>query len=95
MVLRGGVANPKRRLIDGELVMAILQDVEPTEAIAVPRAAVLADQEGDYVFVVAKDVTTEAQFKDAEAAAQQLGLQVMRLEVTTPENFPGVLDHAV
>ena len=59
MILRGVVPNPKRVLIDGELVMAVLQDVEPTPAIAVPRAAVLADQEGDYVLVVAKDNKAE------------------------------------
>lgn len=59
MVLRGVVPNPQRRLIDGELVMAVLQDVNPTDAIAVPRASVLADQEGDYVFVVAKDNKAE------------------------------------
>ena len=59
MVLRGLVPNPKRRLIDGELVMAVLLDAEPTEAIAVPRAAVLADQEGDYVFVVTADNKAE------------------------------------
>jgi len=55
MVLRGIVPNPRRLLVDGELVQAILQDVKPTEALAVPRAAVLADQQGDYVFVVGKD----------------------------------------
>jgi membrane fusion protein (multidrug efflux system) len=45
--------------VDGQLVTAILQDVEPTDALAVPRAAVLADQEGDYVFVVGKDDKAE------------------------------------
>ena len=59
MVLRGALPNPRRVLVDGELVMAILQDLQPTEAIAVPRAAVLSDQEGDYVFVVAKDNKAE------------------------------------
>lgn len=59
MVLRGVVPNPKRRLVDGQLVMAVLLDAEPTQAIAVPRAAVLADQEGDYVFVVTKDNKAE------------------------------------
>jgi len=59
MVLRGVLPNPKRLLVDGELVMAVLQDVQPTEALAVPRAAVLADQEGDYVLVVAKDNKAE------------------------------------
>jgi membrane fusion protein (multidrug efflux system) len=59
MVLRGTVPNPKRLLVDGELVQALLQDVKPTEALAVPRAAVLADQQGDYVFVVGKDNKVE------------------------------------
>lgn len=59
MVLRGIVPNPKRLLVDGELVQAILQDIKPTEALAVPRAAVLADQQGDYVFVVGKDNKVE------------------------------------
>jgi len=59
MVLRGTVPNPKRLLVDGELVQALLQDVKPTEALAVPRSAVLADQQGDYVFVVDKDNKVE------------------------------------
>jgi membrane fusion protein (multidrug efflux system) len=59
MVLRGVVRNPKRLLVDGELVQALLQDIKPTEALAVPRAAVLADQQGDYVFVVGKDNKVE------------------------------------
>jgi len=33
----------------------ILEDTEKTEALAVPRAAVLTDQEGDYVYVVGAD----------------------------------------
>ena len=59
MVLRGVVPNPRRLLVDGELVQALLQDVRPTEALAVPRASVLADQQGDYVFVVGKDNKVE------------------------------------
>jgi membrane fusion protein (multidrug efflux system) len=59
MVLRGVAPNPRRLLVDGELVQALLQDVKPTEALAVPRSAVLADQQGDYVFVVDKDNKVE------------------------------------
>jgi membrane fusion protein (multidrug efflux system) len=64
MLLRGAVPNPRqggagRMLVDGQLVTAVLEDVEPTDALAVPRAAVLADQEGDYVFVVGKDDKAE------------------------------------
>ena len=59
MILRGRVPNPRRVLIDGEFVTAVLEDVEQTDALTVPRAAVLADQEGDYVFVVGKDNKAE------------------------------------
>ena len=62
---RGTIANPvlpganglgtARELVDGELVTVILEDAAPVEAIAVPRAAVLSDQEGDYVYVVDGD----------------------------------------
>ena len=67
MTLRGIVPNPPlgnaaragaagdlgtRELVDGELVTVILQDAQPTEALTVPRAAVLTDQSGDYVYVV-------------------------------------------
>jgi membrane fusion protein (multidrug efflux system) len=41
-----------RRLIDGEYVTVVAEGIEPTEALAVPRAAVLSDQQGDYVYVV-------------------------------------------
>src|SRR5262249_55560390 len=63
MILRGVIANPRltrfrggiRALVDGELVTVILEDTEKTDAITIPRAAVLSDQEGDYVYVVGSD----------------------------------------
>ena len=33
----------------------ILEDAEPIEAVTVPRAAVLTDQQGDYLYVVDGD----------------------------------------
>ncbi|MFO1080073.1 MAG: efflux RND transporter periplasmic adaptor subunit [Reyranellaceae bacterium] len=67
MILRGTIANPPlagstsgaRELVDNELVTVILDDGQPTETLAIPRAAVLADQEGDYVFVVGADDRAE------------------------------------
>ncbi|HEY6979378.1 efflux RND transporter periplasmic adaptor subunit [Reyranella sp.] len=67
MTLRGAVPNPRvsqaaqgaRELVDGELVTVILEEPEPTEVLTVPRAAVLADQQGDYVFVVGADNKAE------------------------------------
>ena len=63
MILRGVISNPRltrfrggiRALVDGELVTVILENSEKTEALAIPRAAVLSDQEGDYVYVVGAD----------------------------------------
>ncbi len=63
IVLRGRIANPPlkpaepgkpvdRPLIDGEFVSVLVEGVEPVQALAVPRAAVLSDQQGDYVYVV-------------------------------------------
>ena len=81
ITLRGVVSNPPlpgaegagggRALVDGELVTVILQDAQPTEVLVVPRAAVLTDQGGDYVYVVA-----------ADSKAQQ---RRVRLGQSTPE----------
>jgi membrane fusion protein (multidrug efflux system) len=41
-----------RELIDGEFVTVFLEGAEPVQAVVVPRAAVLQDQGGSFVFVV-------------------------------------------
>jgi membrane fusion protein (multidrug efflux system) len=41
-----------RELFDGEFVTVMLEGVEPIVVLAIPRAAVLSDQQGDYVYVV-------------------------------------------
>jgi membrane fusion protein (multidrug efflux system) len=63
--LRGHLSNPRlaetkagavaRELVDGEFVTVILEDIQPIEALTIPRAAVLADQSGEYVYVVDGD----------------------------------------
>lgn len=47
--------GPSRELVDNELVTVILEDAAPVEALAIPRTAILSDQQGDYVYVVAAD----------------------------------------
>ena len=83
MTLRGVIANPviegsqtgARELIDNELVTVILEDVAPTDAISVPRSAVLADQEGDYVFVVGNDNKAEQRrVKLAKSSTPAIGV---------------------
>ena len=41
-----------RELTDGEFVTALLEGVEPVQALGIPRAAVLTDQQGSYVYVI-------------------------------------------
>jgi membrane fusion protein (multidrug efflux system) len=62
-LVRGVIANPVlgsamaggvklRELVADEFVTVLLESVQPTPVIAVPRAAILADQQGSYVYVV-------------------------------------------
>src|SRR5262249_48867049 len=70
IMLRGEVPNPPiltqqaaggglRELTDGEFVTVLLEGVEPVEVLAIPRSAVLTDQQGDYVFVLGADNKAE------------------------------------
>ena len=63
ITLRGTIPNPLlpgakagsprvRELSDGEFVTVLLEGVQPVSVLAIPRAAVLSDQQGDYVYVV-------------------------------------------
>src|SRR5260221_6827187 len=51
--------GPVRELTDGEFVTVSLEGVQPVEVVAIPRAAVLSDQQGDYVFAVGPDNKAE------------------------------------
>jgi membrane fusion protein (multidrug efflux system) len=70
--LRGSGDGSVRELVDNELVTVILEDAHPVEALTVPRAAVLADQRGDYVYVV-----------DAQDKAQQVRVELGQSSPTT------------
>jgi membrane fusion protein (multidrug efflux system) len=63
IILRGTIPNPViaanaggngtiRELQNDEFVTVMLEAVEPLQVLAVPRAAILSDQQGDYVYVV-------------------------------------------
>jgi membrane fusion protein, multidrug efflux system len=71
ITLRGTIPNPVfhepsatsggtlRELTDGEFVTVLLEGVQPIEVLAIPRSAVLSDQQGDYVFTVGPDNKAE------------------------------------
>ena len=50
-----GVTTTLRELTDGEFVTVLVEGVQPVDLLAIPRAAVLTDQAGDYVYVVGDD----------------------------------------
>jgi membrane fusion protein (multidrug efflux system) len=66
ITLRGTIANPiipadkggdgtLRELADNEFVTVEVQGIEPVFVLAIPRAAILSDQKGDYVYTVGPD----------------------------------------
>lgn len=66
LLLRAVIPNPVlgsataggvelRELVADEFVTVLVKSLEPRQVIAVPRAALLADQQGTYVYVVDKD----------------------------------------
>jgi membrane fusion protein, multidrug efflux system len=70
ILVRAVIANPvrgtpqpgrpvERKLIDGAFVTVSVEGIEPITALAIPRAAVMSDQSGNYVFVVGSDNKVE------------------------------------
>jgi len=68
---------PTRRLraswFDGEFVTVLIEGVEPITVLAIPRAVVLSDQQGDYVYVV-----------DAQNKAQRRPIQLGQSNAVHP-----------
>jgi membrane fusion protein (multidrug efflux system) len=52
VLVRASFPNPHGALIDGQLVRVVLESGTPEEKVVIPQAALIADQEGAYVFVV-------------------------------------------
>jgi membrane fusion protein, multidrug efflux system len=52
VLVRATFPNPAGGLIDGQLVRVTLESGTPLEMVVVPQSALIADQEGVYVFVV-------------------------------------------
>jgi membrane fusion protein (multidrug efflux system) len=64
VLVRATFPNPKGRLIDGQLVRVSVESDKPEEKVLVPQTALIVDQQGTYVFVVA----------DGKAAVQRIKL---------------------
>lgn len=51
VLVRATFPNPSHGLIDGQLVRVDLESGTPDEKVVIPQSALIADQEGTYVFV--------------------------------------------
>jgi membrane fusion protein (multidrug efflux system) len=86
IVLRGTIPNPPlqreavggaslRELFDSEFVTVLLEAVEPLKVLAVPRAAILTDQRGSYVYVVnAKNIAEQRRVELGQSTAETAGV---------------------
>ena len=64
-----------RGLTDGLFVTVSLEAVEPLKVLAIPRAAILSDQQGDYVFVVNdKNVAEQRRVKLGQSTPEIAGV---------------------
>ncbi|MGO9173637.1 MAG: efflux RND transporter periplasmic adaptor subunit [Rhodomicrobium sp.] len=52
VIVRATIANPDDILIDGQLVRVNIESRAPREKIVIPQSALIADQQGPYVFAV-------------------------------------------
>jgi membrane fusion protein, multidrug efflux system len=84
LILRGTIPNSRIQtveekklyeLTDQEFVTVLLEAVEPLKVLALPRAAILADQQGDYVFVVNdKNVAEQRRVKLGQSTPDVAGV---------------------
>lgn len=92
ITLRGRLPNPvrpgvkvgepgDRELVDGEFVTVLVEGVTPVLALAIPRSAVLSDQQGTYVYVI-----------DADNKAQQRRIQLGQSTPDTAVVMAGLQD---
>ncbi len=93
ILVRASVPNPDGLLVDGQLVRVVVEQKTPEEKVLVPQAALIADQQGPYVFIVqdgkaeirrlklgpekGPDVVVEQGLKGGEQVIVQ-GLQTLR-----------------
>lgn len=64
ITVRATLQNPDGELVDGQLVQVSVEGDKPEERVVIPQAALIADQQGVYVFAV----------EDGKAAVKRLKL---------------------
>jgi membrane fusion protein, multidrug efflux system len=93
ILVRATMPNPNGALIDNQLMRVVVEIETPDEKVVVPQAALIADQQGPYVFIVedgkaairriklGDETGTDVVVKDGLSGGEQIiveGLQAMR-----------------
>ena len=86
LTVRGVIPNPLlgaetaggvklRELVADQFVTVLLESVKPRDVIAVPRAAILSDQEGSYVYVVDdRNIAQQRRVRLGQATPETAGI---------------------
>jgi membrane fusion protein (multidrug efflux system) len=53
VLVRASIPNPAGKLIDGQLVRVSVVGDKPANEVLIPQSALVVDQQGPYVFIVA------------------------------------------
>lgn len=73
--VRATLANPKHVLVDGQLVQVTVEGDKPEEKVLVPQTALIADQEGVYVFAVENGKAVVKRLKLGQAKAGSIAVE--------------------
>ncbi len=76
VLVRATIPNPDDILIDGQLVRVNLNGGTPVEKIVIPQAALIADQQGTYVFAVEDGKAVVRRVKLGEEAGANVSVDL-------------------
>ena len=74
VLVRATVPNPKGALVDGQFVRLRVEGNKPAESLVIPQAALLLDQQGAYVFVVADGRAAVRRVKTGEQVGRGIAI---------------------
>jgi membrane fusion protein (multidrug efflux system) len=66
ILVRATFPNPEGALVDGQFVRVQVESDKPEEKVVIPQAALIADQEGVYVFAVEDDKAVAKRIKPGD-----------------------------
>ncbi len=75
VLVRAQFANPNRILVDGQLVRVRVAAAQTQDQVVVPQAAILADQQGAYVFTVVDGKATVTRIRLGAAEGTDVVVQ--------------------